>query len=252
MSGTNETLSKPILGIISAMQEEVELLLADLADSERLHYPGVTLYKGKLGGLEVLVTVGGIGKVNAAMTTTYLLIAGASSVVFTGVAGGVHPELKVGDIVVSIDCLQHDVDVRALGYKLGEIPGESLSWPADQGLRELAVAAAHEVQGVNVIEGRVVSGDVFVASPERVLELWQHFGAACAEMEGAAVAQVCSKHGVPYVVIRSVSDTADGAANVDYREFMPIVARHSGQVVRGMTRRLAEAQVDTGLNTGAR
>ena len=227
------------------MKEEVELLLKGLEGEERLAYPGVTLHRGRLDGLEVLVTVGGIGKVNAAMTTISLLSAGATQVVFTGVAGGVHPSLKVGDIVVSSDCLQHDVDVTALGYRLGEIPGENLSWPADEGLQALALEAAHEVEGVNVTGGRVVSGDVFVASPEKVQWLWQTFGAACAEMEGAAVAQVCARHGVPFVVIRSVSDTADGGADVDYREFMPLVARHSGQVVRGMTRRMAQAQAET-------
>ena len=227
------------------MKEEVELLLKGLEGEERLAYPGVTLHRGRLDGLEVLVTVGGIGKVNAAMTTISLLSAGATQVVFTGVAGGVHPSLKVGDIVVSSDCLQHDVDVTALGYKVGEIPGENLSWPADEGLQALALEAAHEVEGVNVTGGRVVSGDVFVASPEKVQWLWQTFGAACAEMEGAAVAQVCARHGVPFVVIRSVSDTADGGADVDYREFMPLVARHSGQVVRGMTRRMAQAQAET-------
>ena len=228
-----------MLGIIGAMQEEVELLLEDLQDAHRTEYPGVTLHRGLLDGLEVLITVGGIGKVNAAMTSTYLLMAGATQVVFTGVAGGVHPSLVVGDIVVSSDCVQHDVDVTALGYRLGEIPGEVLSWPADERLQALALEAAREVQGVNVTGGRVVSGDVFVASPDKVAWLWQTFGAACAEMEGAAVAQVCARHGVPYVVVRSVSDTADGWANVDYKEFMPIVARHAKQVVRGMTRRMA-------------
>ncbi len=228
-----------MLGIIGAMQEEVELLLGGLEGTGKTEYPGVTLHTGQLDGLDVLITVGGIGKVNAAMTSTYLLMAGATQVVFTGVAGGVHPELRVGDIVVSSDCVQHDVDVTALGYRLGEIPGETLSWPADERLQALALEAAHEIQGVNVTGGRVVSGDMFVASPEKVVWLWQHFGAACAEMEGAAVAQVCSRHGVPFVIVRSVSDTADGGAKVDYKEFMPVVARHSAQVVRGMTRRMA-------------
>ncbi|ULH15716.1 5'-methylthioadenosine/adenosylhomocysteine nucleosidase [Deinococcus sp. KNUC1210] len=230
-----------MIGIIGAMQEEVELLLADLQDAQNLPWAGGALHRGTLDGQDVLITVGGIGKVNAAMTTTHLLAAGAGRVIFTGVAGGVHPELKVGDIVVSSDCVQHDVDVTALGYKLGEVPGETLSWVADETLSALALEAAHEVEGVNVTGGRVVSGDVFVASAEKVAWLWQHFGAACAEMEGAAVAQVCSKHGVPFVVIRSVSDTADGGANVDYREFMPLVARHAKTVVRGMLRRLTPA-----------
>lgn len=228
-----------MLGIIGAMQEEIALLLEDLQDRHDLLRPGTTLHRGRLDGLEVLLTVGGIGKVNAAMTTVYLLAAGATQVIFTGVAGGVHPQLAVGDLVVSTDCIQHDVDVRALGYEPGLIPGEALAWLADDHLRTLAVAQARAVDGVRVIEGRIASGDVFVADRARVAELWSAFGAACAEMEGGAVAQVCHKHGVPFVVIRSVSDTADGAAEVDYREFMPQVARTAKRVVRGMTAALA-------------
>ena len=227
-----------MLGIIGAMQEEVALLISELSDHSQQLSPGVTLHSGVLDGHDVLITEGGIGKVNAAMTTAALIAAGASQVIFTGVAGGVHPELRVGDIVVSSDCVQHDVDVTALGYELGVIPGEALSWEADQTLREVALDAARELEGLRAVEGRIASGDQFVASREKVQWLWETFGAACAEMEGAAVAQVCAKHNVPFVVIRSVSDTADHDANVDYREFMPKVARHAKQVVRGMLRRL--------------
>ncbi|GAA3996415.1 5'-methylthioadenosine/adenosylhomocysteine nucleosidase [Deinococcus rubellus] len=228
-----------MIGIIGAMQEEVALLISDLEDHRQQISPGVTLHSGVLDGHPVLITEGGIGKVNAAMTTAALIAAGASQVIFTGVAGGVHPELRVGDIVVSTDCLQHDVDVTALGYELGVVPGESLSWAADAALRDLALEAARELEGIRAVEGRIASGDQFVASREKVQWLWQTFGAACAEMEGAAVAQVCAKHGVPFVVIRSVSDTADHDAQVDYREFMPLVARHAKQVVRGMLARLS-------------
>ncbi|WP_420596628.1 5'-methylthioadenosine/adenosylhomocysteine nucleosidase [Deinococcus sp.] len=227
-----------MLGIIGAMQEEVALLISELSDHSQQLSPGVTLHSGVLDGHPVLITEGGIGKVNAAMTTAALIAAGATQVIFTGVAGGVHPELRVGDIVVSTDCVQHDVDVTALGYELGMVPGEALSWEADATLREVALDAARELEGLRAVEGRIASGDQFVASREKVQWLWQTFGAACAEMEGAAVAQVCAKHGVPFVVIRSVSDTADHDANVDYREFMPLVARHAKQVVRGMLRRL--------------
>lgn len=228
-----------MLAIMGAMDEEIELLLADLQNHEELNFPGVTLHKGVLDGVPVLVTRGGIGKVNAAMTTTYLLVNGASRIIFTGVAGGVHPDLRVGDIVVSTDLVQHDVDVTALGYKVGTIPGESLYWAADDHLRELAMVAAKDVEGVQVVAGRVASGDQFIASREGVQRLWKDYQAACAEMEGAAVAQVCAKAGVPFVVIRSVSDTADHDANVDYRSFMPLVARHAKQVVRGMLARLS-------------
>lgn len=228
------------VGIIGAMSEEVELLIAELADAQTVKQPGATLHLGTLDGVPVIVTEGGIGKVNAAMTTAALIAAGAHKVIFTGVAGGVHPDLQVGDIVISTDCVQHDVDVTALNYELGVVPGESPSWAADQTLRRLAVVAASELDNVRVLEGRIASGDQFIASRERVGWLAQTFGAACAEMEGAAVAQVCAKHGVPFVIIRCVSDTADHSAQVDYRQFFPLVARHAKQVVRGMLAALRE------------
>ena len=228
-----------MLAIIGAMDEEIELLLAELQSRQDVTFPGVTLHRGVLDGVEVLLTRGGIGKVNAAMTTTYLLMQGASRVIFTGVAGGVHPELRVGDIVVSTDLVQHDVDVTPLGYQPGTVPGEAPSWEADAHLREVALSAAKDVEGVQVVAGRVASGDQFIASREGVQRLWKDYQAACAEMEGAAVAQVCAKAGVPFVVIRSISDTADHDANVDYRTFMPLVARHAKQVVRGMLSRLS-------------
>lgn len=228
-----------MLAIMGAMDEEIELLLEGLQAAETLPGPGLTLHRGELDGVPVLLTRGGIGKVNAAVTAAALLAAGATRVIFTGVAGGVHPELRVGDLVVSTDLVQHDVDVTALGYPLGTLPGEAASWSADPELRRAALEAAQELQGVRVLEGRVASGDQFVASQAGAQRLWQEFGAACAEMEGAAVAQVCARAGVPFVVIRSVSDTADHDAQVDYRSFMPLVARHAKQVVRGMLARLS-------------
>ncbi|CAM3963471.1 5'-methylthioadenosine/adenosylhomocysteine nucleosidase [Deinococcus frigens] len=233
-----------MLAIIGAMDEEIELLLGDLQGRQDLSYPGATLHRGQLDGVSVLLTRGGIGKVNAALTTAHLLAAGATRIIFTGVAGGVHPDLRVGDIVISTDCVQHDVDVTALGYELGTVPGEAPAWAADELLRAMAVEAANEVPGVRVTQGRVASGDQFIASSEGVRRLQTTFDAACAEMEGAAVAQVCAKAGVPFVVIRSVSDTADGSAGVDYREFMPQVARHAKAVVRGMLARLTAGDDD--------
>ena len=168
----------------------------------------------------------------AALAQIFVL-EGVSQVIFTGVAGGVAPGLKVGDIVVSRDALQHDADVRALGYALGEVPGEPLSWAADETLQEVALASAQALTevtagAVKVVSGRVLSGDQFIADKGKVTFLFETFGGACAEMEGAAVAQVCSRAGVPFVIVRSLSDSADGGAEVDFRAFTPL-ARAAGE-----------------------
>lgn len=227
-----------MIGIMGAMREEIELLRADLTEAETRQVWGSEITTGTLEGQRVAVTQCGIGKVNAAMSSVALLSLSVSAVIFTGVAGGVDPALRVGDVVVSRDLVQHDVDVTPLGYPLGLIPDETLAWAADPELRERAVRAARSVVAGQVLEGRIASGDVFVASPEKVAWLRDTFGAACAEMEGAAVAQVCHRFGVPFVVIRSMSDTADGGAHVDYPSFMPQVARTAKAVVRAMLREM--------------
>ena len=225
-------------GVIGAMAEEIERLKAGLEGVQEAHVGAFVFYEGRLEGRPVVVVRSGIGKVNAAVTTLLLLQRGVERVIFVGVAGALDPELKVGDIVVSTDAVQHDVDATALGYALGEVPGESPAWEADEALREAALAAAGELRGVGVRAGRVVSGDQFIASAEGAAALRARFRAACAEMEGASAAQVCAKWGVPFVIVRSISDTADGTANTDFRTFMPLAAARAEEVVRTMLRRL--------------
>lgn len=239
------------IGIIGAMDEEIARLRGALTRSrEETPAGGFTLYRGELEGREVVVTKSGIGKVNAAISTQRLLLSGVDAVVFTGVAGAVDPALGVGDLVVATDLLQHDVDVTALDYALGEIPDEALAWQADEGLRELALASAQEERilgkgyglpagsAPQVRAGRIVSGDQFIADAAKVRWLRDTFGAACAEMEGAATAQVCSRYGAPFVVVRSISDSADGQAKVDFRTFSEAAAERAERVVRAMLRRL--------------
>lgn len=227
-----------LTAVIGAMPEEIEELRATLAEPERVERPGFELWRGRLEGRPVLVALCGIGKVNAAALAQLLILEGAVRLVFTGVAGALDPALRVGDVVIGVDAVQHDVDVTGLGYAPGEVPGDGVAWSADPELVELAAAAAGELEGVRAVRGRIASGDRFVASAELGARLREEFGAACAEMEGAAVAQVCRRAGVPFVIVRSISDTADHAAEVSFREFTPLAAARAREVVLGLLRRL--------------
>ncbi|MDF1522155.1 MAG: 5'-methylthioadenosine/adenosylhomocysteine nucleosidase [Trueperaceae bacterium] len=223
------------LAVIGAMPEETGPLLAAAVGAVEERVGPFALHRARLDGVPVLLVTCGIGKVQAAALTQTLLAHGAAAVLFTGVAGGVDPSLRVGDLVVADRAVQHDVDVTALGYARGEVPGHPLTWPADADLtarvREAAEALAG-AEGLRVVVGTVASGDRFVADPVDVARLRATFGAACAEMEGAAVAQVCAAWGVPWAIVRSVSDTADHDAHVDFRAFTEVAAGRAVAVVR--------------------
>lgn len=230
------------LALVGAMAAETAPLLAAAEGVTPERVGPFELHRGRLDGVPVLIATCGIGKVHAAALTQALLERGAAAVLFTGVAGGVDPTLRVGDLVVAERALQHDVDVTALGYARGQVPGcEGVAWTADPDLRERvrgAAAAVAAAEGLRVVVGTVASGDRFVADPAEVARLRAAFGAACAEMEGAAVAQVCAAWGVPWAVVRSVSDTADHDAHVDFRAFTEVAAARAVAVVRGVLRGL--------------
>lgn len=231
--------------VIAAMPEELALLRDAASDVVARRIGPFDLLDGTLEGVLVTLAECGIGKVNAAALAQALLGDGAVRVVVTGVAGAVDPELRVGDVVVSTDAVQHDVDVTKLGYEPGLVPGEGeVARPADRRLLEAALAAATSVAaeaGVRALAGRIASGDQFVADPEHARAIFEGFGAACTEMEGAAVAQICARWGVPFVIVRSVSDTADGSAETDFRAFTPLAAARSLAVVRLILRSLRPA-----------
>jgi len=227
-----------LTGIIGAMPEELAALLKPVSEPTRSQEGAFALTQGRLDGRPVLVAQCGSGKVNAAALTALLILKGAKRLIFTGVAGAVDPGLAVGDLVISRDAVQHDLDVTALGYALAQVPGEALCWPADPYLQALALEAARSIPGVKAVLGRIASGDQFVASAERVRWLREALQATCVEMEGAAMAQVCARWGVPFVIIRSISDTADHSASLDFREFTRLAAERAKQVVRQILRRL--------------
>lgn len=228
-----------LTAVVGAMREEVERLEAALGGPQEERQGPFRWLRGRLEGNDVLLAECGVGKVNAAALTQALLAAGATRLVFTGVAGAVDPALEVGAVVIGSEAVQHDVDVTGLGYEPGEVPGCGRSFAADPELVAAARSAAEEVGGLSVAVGLVVSGDAFVASPEATARLWRDFGALCTEMEGAAVAQVCHRWGVPFVIVRSISDRADHSAEVDFRAFTQQAAATADRVVRGLLARLA-------------
>lgn len=224
------------IGIIGAMQEEIKLLLEHMEDVQAEKHAGITYYRGTLHGRKAVVTQSGVGKVNAAVCTQVLIDRyGADVVWFTGVAGAVDPELNIGDIVISSSCLQHDVDVTALGFKRGEIPYQAVSeYPSDEAMIKLAQAAGEKVFPGRCRTGRVLSGDQFIADRAVVKGFYEELGGTCTEMEGASVAQVCHMNGIPHVIIRSMSDKADGSAHVNFAEFTVEAADRSFAIVSEM------------------
>ena len=226
------------IGIISAMDTELKLLLENAQIDHVDHIGNRDYYVGELCGVPVVLQRLGIGKVRAASGTATLLDRyDVSEVIFTGVAGGVSDETEVLDIVVATDLLQHDY---------GVISNDGFVWTGaqletdavylcDEELVEMAWESAVEVLGEDhVFTGTVVSGDQFVSSAAYVKKLQEDFDAMACEMEGAAVAIVCSEYGVPFVVIRSMSDKADGKAVKTYENFMDIAADHSSKIVMDM------------------
>lgn len=225
--------------VIGAMEVEVGLVKASMGDVRATTVAGMDFYEGRLGGTDVVVVRCGVGKVNAGICVQVLADRfGVGQVINTGVAGALDPRLDMGDIVVSTDCVQHDVDVTHLGYAPGQIPGIDLwSFPADEALRTAAVAAVGRVAPeVGVYEGRVVSGDLFVSDDAVRTRLVCDFGACCCEMEGAAIAQAAHLNGLPFVVVRVISDKVGSTTAVEYSAFEARAAAGCAAIVRDMVK----------------
>ncbi|MBD2871492.1 5'-methylthioadenosine/adenosylhomocysteine nucleosidase [Paenibacillus arenilitoris] len=227
------------IGIIGAMAEEIQLLHEHVNVTSQVTKAGITYYEGKLHDQAVIYCKSGVGKVNAAVCTQILLDLGADGVLFTGVAGAVDPQLNIGDIVVSTSCVQHDMDCSPLGFARGTIPFHARSeFEADDRLIGLASAACDRLFPGRSLKGKVLSGDQFIASRETVKLLHESMGGACAEMEGASVAQVCDMNEIPFVVIRSMSDKADGSAHVNFAEFTVTASNNSYQIIDDIVRHI--------------
>ena len=229
-------------GIIGAMEEEVALLKEKMEIEVVVKKASMEFYQGHLNGREVVVVRSGIGKVNAAVCTQVLIDHfGVDYIINTGCAGAIHPELGIGDILISTDAVQHDMDVSALGDPIGTIPRLAESYfRADEMLVKLAQeAAAETAENYHVILGRVASGDKFIGTKEGKEHIKKYVQGDCAEMEGAAIAHACWLNRIPFVIIRAISDSADEQANMSYEQFVLLAAKRSSELVEKMLEKLA-------------
>ena len=226
-----------MLGIIGAMDVEVDSLKASMENIEVATVAGMDFYKGKISGKDVVVVKSGIGKVNAAVCTQILVDKfNVDKVINTGVAGSLNNDINICDIVLATSAMEHDMDVSPLGYDLGVIPDmETSVYEASKELIKLAKKSAVSAGlDIKVFEGKVVSGDQFIGTAEKKEYLRNTFGGDCAEMEGASIAHTAYLNKIPYLVIRSISDKADGGAQMDYPTFERKAAENSIKLLKEM------------------
>ncbi|MGF1689144.1 5'-methylthioadenosine/adenosylhomocysteine nucleosidase [Photobacterium japonica] len=229
------------IAIVGAMDVEVNNLIPEIEQHKAVQIGQHTFHTGTLRGHPVVVTRSGVGKVNAAITTTLLIREfKADQFIFTGIAGAAAPELSPTDVVVSNALVQHDVDLTVFGSQPGLMDGfEDRLFHADPRLVKLAQQAAKKVVGNDhAFTGIIATGDQFIADKQRVAEIRSEFNAMAVEMEGAAVAQVAFMFNKPFVVIRTISDKADGSAHMDYPKLKQATADNSIAITLAMLAQL--------------
>ncbi len=222
------------IGIIGAMELEVDTLKSKMDVKATTTKARMEFLEGTLNGVEVVIVRSGIGKVNAGMCTQILAdLFDVTHIINTGVAGSLNAAIDIGDIVVSTELLQHDVDATSFGYPLGEVPQlGTLTFPADDAMVRLAKSVCEKVNpDIHVFSGRIVSGDQFVASKEVKDRIVENFHGLCTEMEGAAIGQAAYLNGIPFVILRAISDKADNSAEMDYPTFERKAAEHCAKLV---------------------
>ncbi|WP_062532521.1 5'-methylthioadenosine/adenosylhomocysteine nucleosidase [Jeotgalibaca dankookensis] len=221
-----------MIGIIGAMEEETRVLLAQMENQKKEKIHHLSYISGEIAGKPVVLTQSGIGKVNSALATAFMIDRYQPELVInTGSAGGLQPGLKVGDVLVADELSYHDVDATAFGYAKGQVPQMPVSYQSDS-LAVKTFMAAAELLGLSPHKGLIVSSDSFVASKREVERILKEFPQAGAtEMEGASIAQAAYLLEVPFVVIRSISDSADEEASISFDEFIIKAGKKSAELV---------------------
>ena len=221
------------VAILGAMDEEITLIRASLENCREQHFNHLTIYIGKLGEIEVALVKCGIGKVAASVSTSVVIHHFAPDfVINTGSAGGFSRQLNIGDIVIATELRHHDVDLTHFGYEFGQTAGMPAYFETDKNLLEHAAQAAANLQNVQVQQGLICTGDSFVGSDEAAAVIRKNFPSVCAvEMEGVAIAQSCHLLGIPFLVIRSLSDIAGKTSSVSFETYLDQAAKNSATLI---------------------
>ncbi len=229
-----------IIGIIAAMNEELEILLKDMHVQSTEEKAKMTFNKGSLWGKEVIAVVCGVGKVNAAICTQILASEyKVDTVINVGVAGGIGKDIYPGDVVIANNLVEHDMDTTAFGDKHGQIPRlDTFDFKCDEKLVKIALEACDEAKDIKTFLGRIVTGDQFVANIEKIQWLSSEFEAFACEMEGGSIAHTCYLNSIPFVVIRSISDNANNGAHMDFEKFVPIGVKNSTTILEKMIKKM--------------
>ena len=227
------------IAIMGAMEEEVEPLLDFLGEYETVEVADNKYYTAEYKGLELVIAYSKIGKVFASLTaSTMIQKFGAEKLLFSGVAGGINPELKIGDLIAATSLCQHDLDITAFGHPYGFVPEGSVFVDSDKSLLLAAKEVAKQMDKP-LLEGIIATGDQFVADEVRKEWIATTFKADALEMEGASVAVVCDAFDVPFFILRAISDTADMDAGFSFDEFLKSSAKESAEFVIAMLDKLA-------------
>ena len=227
------------IGIIGAMELEVETLKSKLQDLQITERAGMRFYAGSLNGVSAVICQSGIGKVNAALCVQIMAdLFDVTHLINSGIAGSLDAALDIGDVAISTDVMYHDFHVGPFGYAWGQVPGMDVhGFPADAAMADAAEQLC-KAQGVNCRRGRIVSGDQFIAEKAEKEAILAHVGGLCTEMEGAAIAHAAYRNGIPVLVLRAISDKADDSAQMDYPTFERMAAENSARLVETLVEKI--------------
>jgi len=222
------------IAIMGAMLEEIEPLLAQVESINRVEYAKNVYYEATYKGREIVIAYSKIGKVFASLTATILIEKfKCDTLLFSGVAGAISPKLNIGDLIIASALCQHDLDITAFGHPHGYVPEGEVCLYTDKRLREIAQKVASK-RNLDLEEGIIATGDQFVACNERKEFISSTFDADAIEMEGASVAVICDALNVPFFILRAISDSANGSADMDFDTFLESSAKISADFILDM------------------